>query len=33
MHSTAPINLHSPLSGIGLSRRSKVCPILADLDS
>jgi len=32
MHNTvAPINLHSSINGIGISRRSNVCPILTNL--
>jgi len=32
-HNIAPVNLHSSINSIGVSRRSNVCLILTDLDS
>ena len=32
-HSVAPINLHTSINGISMSRRSNVCPTLTNLDS
>jgi len=32
-HNIAPFHLHSSINGIGVSRRSNVCPILTELDN